>query len=106
MNCCNIQTYECEELVDIPEHMSDYKQARIVSGLSGKICIDKCILNEIKFLWKSGIKTYGCCCGHSKNVAWVNIKEEDFNKMKKLGYRKYINEVNDFTYRLKFEKEE
>jgi len=106
MKCCKIQTYECSEVVDIPEHMLEYKQNKIKKGLSGEICIDKCIVNEIKFLWKNGIKTYGCCCGHNKYPSWVNVLDEDFEKMEKLGYEKYINECNNYTYKLKFNKEE
>jgi len=86
--------------------MNTYKSRRLKNGLSDKICIDTCIVNEIKYLWDCGIKTYGCCCGHGKDVSWVNVKPEDFNKIELLGYKKFINNVNDFTYELKFKKEE
>lgn len=29
------------------------------------VCIDTCIVDEIKSLWARGIVTTGCCCGHN-----------------------------------------
>lgn len=39
------------------------------------ICIDACIADTIQMLWKNGIETLGCCCGHGKKCPSVVIAE-------------------------------
>jgi hypothetical protein len=52
--------------VDLPENMLHLKE-------SGKtqVCIDECIVSQIKALWEAGIETLGCCCGHGKGPCEV-----------------------------------
>ena len=101
-DCCKIGIYKCSVSIEIPNHMKDYKYNRIKAGLSSKINIDECILKEIKYLWKNGIKTYGSCCGHGIKHSWVNVDESDFVNIENLGYEKLYNNENNFTYKLKF----
>jgi hypothetical protein len=52
----------------------------------GVLKTDICIGREIKHLIKSGIRTYGCCCGHGekKPSCLVNISSK--NKLESMGY--------------------
>lgn len=84
-------TYEQMVTVDIPEHMQEYKKARLENGLSDKICIDPCIFDEIKKLWKYNIETHGCCCGHNIKKPYIIVDKDDIDKMLELGYEQRKN---------------
>lgn len=75
--------------VEIPDHMADYRKARVSDGLSPLICIDACALPEIRQLWSKGIRTYGSCCGHNQHPSMVNVHEEDSAKMDAMGYKQW-----------------
>lgn len=53
------------------------------------VCIDACIIPEIKFLWSMGIETIGCCCGHGIVSGSVFVHENDISKMESIGYEHY-----------------
>jgi len=84
--CCEIGSYECQVILDIPVHMEQYKINRVKAGLSDKICIDKCIVDKIEELWSKGIITYGCCCGHGEQESMVNVDEKNIQQMIDMGY--------------------
>jgi hypothetical protein len=46
-----------QKIIKLPDGMCEHKQNR-------EVCIDSCIVEQIKCLWESGIETLGCCCGH------------------------------------------
>ena len=94
-NCNNIEigSYNNQTCVDIPSHMEDYKNYKLSNGLKSVICIDNCILEEIKHLWNLEIKTTGCCCGHNKLDGFIGVVNEDVSKMKQLGYEVRVNEI-------------
>lgn len=70
--------------------MRKYQDNRIADGSPGYgICVDRCIVGEVIALWKAGIRTYGCCCGHNKVKGFINVGEEDFERAISLGYEKY-----------------
>ena len=54
--------------VDLPDNMRDLKE-------SGTVCIDECIVPQIQALWKAGVMTRGCCCGHGKTNPEVIIAD-------------------------------
>lgn len=54
--------------VDLPDGMCTEKQNRTV-------CIDECIVEQIKALWAAGFETRGCCCGHGKERPSVVMAE-------------------------------
>ena len=60
-------------------------------GANNFVCIDGCLFQEIKFLWKNRVKTVGCCCGQhidsSPNSAYIQVTEDCIDKMKAIGYR-------------------
>ena len=90
-NCNNIDFGSTENFaqqveVPIPEHMKTYKDARLQNGQSPTVCIDPCIVDEVKELWRLGITTYGSCCGHNKAESFVNVGDSDVDRMLELGY--------------------
>ena len=62
------------------------------------VCIDKCIVDEIKLLWKNGIVTYGCCCGHNdaRFNPYVIIKKDHVQKAVNLGFEVKEERNNDY----------
>lgn len=65
------------------------------------VSVDPCLSDEIKELWRLGIVTTGCCCGHGlggRMVPFIGVREDFIPKMKELGYKvqpnptgKYVN---------------
>lgn len=106
-NCINIepQSKECyAQMVsfDIPDHMHAYRSNRVKAGLSGKVCIDPCIVVEIRGLWQNGIHTRGCCCGHNLVESMVNVAPESISKMVELGYvMNHTDKSRKDTFKLK-----
>ena len=37
-----------------------------ISQATKTVCVDACISEQIKAVWRAGIVTGGCCCGHNK----------------------------------------
>lgn len=74
--CCNVGEHKCDLIIDLPDHMGDYREARVKAGLSPQICIDKCLENDIKRLWKLGYRTVNSCCGHGKSNSTIIIEFE------------------------------
>lgn len=59
------------------------------------VCIDKCLVEEIKCLWSMGVRTEGCCCGHSNDrMASVLVHGGDADKMLNLGYKVWKNPMD------------
>lgn len=52
-----------------------------------KVNIDKCIYDEIMFLWSKKIYTSGCCCGHNQQAPMINVEVKSNDDMIKLGYK-------------------
>ena len=53
--------------------------------------IDKCIAEEIQYLWVCGIRTTGCCCGHNLQEGYIGVIDKDIEFMKKSGYKVHFN---------------
>lgn len=85
--CCAVQTYGCQEM------------------LSDKVCVDRCLSREIKFLWSKGIKTIGCCCGNHtnspENSGYIQVENEHIQSMKDMGYEYSINEFGNIIFKPK-----
>ena len=57
------------------------------------LSIDTCIIDEILFLWKMGVKTTGCCCGHNKAGSYITIRGEyHLTMIDELEYDSWTNE--------------
>jgi len=105
-NCVNIkpQSRECynqQVVIDIPGHMSEYRENRLKKGLSDKVCIDPCIIEEIKSLWDQSIITYGSCCGHNMVEGSVIVDESCIDKMLELDYVNTSRHHNKDIFKLK-----
>lgn len=106
-SCNNIlpgseECYNQQIVLNIPKHMESYKQYKLKNGLSSTICIDPCIVDEIKYLWSLGVTTYGCCCGHNILDSMVNVDEKDIVLMLTLSYEQnHIDQSRKDTFRLK-----
>ena len=49
--------------------------------------IDSCLAYELNELWKLGIATTGCCCGHNQSDhAYIGVEEQHIGEMLDLGY--------------------
>ena len=92
-NCKDVEpgSYDNQILLGYYPVMLDYQKARIAAGLSGAgIPVDRCLVGEVIRLWKAGIRTYGCCCGHNgKSDAFINVDPNDFHKALSLGWARY-----------------
>lgn len=60
-----------------------------------KVYIDKCILPEIRVLWRKGIHTTGCCCGHNKTAPSIVVTNKYHNDMIELGYKNMYSPFNN-----------
>lgn len=90
--CINVEfgSYDNQvEIIDLPPHMAAYKNK---VGGAPSICLDKCIAEEVQQLWKLGITTTGCCCGHNKLGGFIGVVDEDIQRMKEMGYAVRFNQ--------------
>ena len=87
--CVNVKmgSYDNQVIVDRPKCMI----GRTEGSSNNKICLDKCIAEEVQYLWSMGIRTTGCCCGHNIQSGYIGVIETDIEFMKKCGYKVEIN---------------
>ena len=82
--------YENQVSLAKPKHMWTKEDKTV---LDKTICVDMCIVPEIKYLWDIGITTTGSCCGHMKtyangnSIGFIGVIDSDIDRMKKLGYK-------------------
>lgn len=97
--CKNIEigSYDNQVMLPRPDHMKGRKEGTD----NNMICIDRCLEEEIKFLWKNGVFTAGCCCGHNKLQPMINVADESFDKMEELGYTFSLNRFGTRDYKPK-----
>lgn len=90
-----IQEYRGQVCVEVPDFI-ELKMNNPERSIRKKISLDVCLVAEVFFLWKKGIKTTGCCCGHNKYFSYIGVEEEFIPLMKSLGYEVCPNQ-NDLT---------
>jgi len=85
-NCINVKigSYGNQIMVDRPKCMVGRAGG---SSNPDKLCLDKCIAEEVQYLWSLDIRTTGCCCGHNKQVGYIGVIGEDIEFMEKLRYK-------------------
>ena len=72
--------------------MGSYDNQIILKMPNGQLMgIDKCIVEEIQYLWSCGIRTTGCCCGHNIKGGYIGVIGKDIEFMKNLGYKVHFN---------------
>lgn len=84
---CNCYSYNwCvgetpEVILDVPKELTPTIKRMTV-------CIDACIVDEVKALWKARIITHCTCCGHNRIPASVvledNVSQEVIDKCKRI----------------------
>jgi len=67
-------------VVDLPPEIVPERERRTV-------CVDECIVTQIQALWKAGVQTLGCCCGHGKSDPSVVIPSTYDPTATELAYR-------------------
>lgn len=72
--CCEVGTYKCQE------------HAFTCECCGHTVWVDRCLVDEIKGLHAQGVRTLGCCCGHSEQRGYVQVAPEDVGRMLSLGY--------------------
>jgi len=83
-----VSAYNCKKItLKCPKNLIP---VNIGEGFKTKITMDACISAEVYFLWKKGIRTMGCCCGHGRLLGFIQVVEDDITKMEELGYQHYI----------------
>lgn len=80
-----IGNYKNQIEVPTPQHMLDIGKIGWYE-FRETLCIDACLVKEIKYLWEKGIVTTGCCCGHNQVDGYIGVKEEFIPTMKEMGY--------------------
>ena len=59
------------------------------SSQSGRepICVDTCLQHEMhELIFKHNVNTIGCCCGHGRKQAYIQVSPQSVQKMHELGY--------------------
>lgn len=79
--CINVEIGSYDNYVELPNppHMPTTRGVHT-------ICVDRCLEEEILYLWSLGITTTGCCCGHNKHEGFIGVADEDIPRMKEMGY--------------------
>jgi hypothetical protein len=82
-DCENIEigSYGNQLWVHAPGHMPKHNG----------YCLDRCISEEVIGLWREGVTTTGCCCGHNEQQGYIGVADEDIPRMKELGYEVAFN---------------
>ena len=90
----NLGTKQMKRL-KLPTFMSQYFLLR--KGLVKEyLWADKCLADEIKYLWSKGITTTGCCCGHNFGCPYIGVTDSSSDKMRKLGYKVQYNPFDPY----------
>lgn len=84
----NEKIYNCNKTYLTPP--PNFIPFNCAEGYKDVIKVDKCLADEIQHLWKQGIKTAVCCCGHGYSLGFIEVFDESIPKMEKLGYIHYI----------------
>lgn len=90
-DCVNVEFGSYDNQIEVvpPPHMVEYYTKQ---GGSPTICLDACVVVEVCKLWKLGITTTGCCCGHNKAEGFIGVIESDIPRMKQMGYHVAYNQ--------------
>ena len=78
------------------KQMKRLKLPSLMSKHLTYIWVDKCLADEIKYLWSKGITTTGCCCGHNFKCPYIGVTDTSSDKMKELGYKVQYNPFDPY----------
>lgn len=81
---CNCHSYNWD-VGDQPSEILDPNEFFNWDSPAKDVCIDACIVDQIKHLWLHGVWTGGSCCGHNKrNPNVVLSHHSDADKARQL----------------------
>ena len=80
--------YNCKKSVLTPPQQ--FIKCNCSDNYKESVRVDACLADEIQHLWKNGIKTCGCCCGHGRELGFIEVTDECIPMMEELGYVHYI----------------
>lgn len=80
--------YKCKKAVLIPQ--PKFIKCNCSDNYKESIRVDACLADEIQYLWSNGVKTCGCCCGHGRELGFIEVTDDCIQKMRCLGYQNYI----------------
>ncbi len=87
--CVNVTIggYENQVVVEAPAKVVAYRR-KVNPYLGPRIALDRCVAEEVQALWKQGIVTNGCCCGHNLGTIspYIGVRAQDVWLMRALGY--------------------
>ncbi|WP_338630706.1 hypothetical protein [Clostridium baratii] len=69
----------------------DYSNMEIIEFEGKRIQVDKCLVEEIRYLLSQGVVTVASCCGHNKLEGAIAVEMASIKKMEELGYERYHN---------------
>ena len=84
------EAFKQQIVIKVPDYLDIKMNA---PGVEKKeyVAIDPCIAAEIIELWRMGIVTTGCCCGHNMMEPYIGVREDFISKMKRLEYEIQFN---------------
>lgn len=82
--------YNCEKVILYPP--PNFIPYNLCDGYKDSVLVDKCLEDEIKYLWANNIVTMGCCCGHGRYLGFIQVTDGCIDKMRSMGYQNYIYE--------------
>lgn len=71
--------YSCKKISIVPP--KNFIKYNTTNEYKKIIQIDFCLKQEIQYLWEQGIRTTGCCCGHGRNLGFIQVLDEDIDAM-------------------------
>ncbi len=80
------QEYQRAITVMVPEYIPLYRNDG-TGDLRKTVSIDACLVSEILDLWRKGIRTTGCCCGHNQEPPFIGVMDSHIQEMKNMGYK-------------------
>lgn len=97
---CDAKSYRSGEythpmvVLDVPDIYSRtlYRKG-YTTQRKKQVAVDECLADEILNLWKFGVITLSCCCGHNirKLQPYIAVDTDSVDAMLKLGYRQIFN---------------
>ena len=89
-SCVNVKMGSYDNQVELPRPKCMIGRTEGSSNPK-TICVDKCIAEEVQYLWSCSIRTTGCGCGHNITEGYIGVIDKDVEFMKKSGYKVRIN---------------
>ena len=97
---CDAKSYRCGEythpmvVLNLPDIYSrNLYRKGYTTKRKKQVAVDECLADEILNLWKFGVITTSCCCGHNirKLQPYIAVTSHSVDAMLKLGYRQIFN---------------